>query len=123
VNFLIYRDGDVFVCLQIPELHHAFSLPRQMAPAAGLFGILFDGLVFATARGESHGSEALAAGVRDFEAPAFDHNFGPAHQLLGDRQKNCSVQHAGLRHPNLSECMEDDTCAKPQLFWLFLLKE
>jgi hypothetical protein len=83
MNFSIHRDGDIFVSLQIAELHDAFSLPRQLAPAAGLFGILFDGLVFATAHDESYGAEALATGARYFEAAALDHNFGPAHQLLG----------------------------------------
>ena len=67
MNFLIYRDGNVFVGQQIPELHHALSLPRQLAPAAGLFGILFYSLVFAAGSYETHGSEALAAGACDPE--------------------------------------------------------
>jgi len=83
MNFLIYRDRDVLLRLQIPELHHTLSLPRQPAPAAGLFRILFDGLVFATGNYESHGPEALAAGARDCETPALDRNLGPGHQLLG----------------------------------------
>jgi hypothetical protein len=76
MKFLIDRDGNVFVGQQIPELHHALSLPRQLAPAAGFFGILFDGLVFATARHESHGAEALAASAYDFMTPAFNHDLG-----------------------------------------------
>jgi hypothetical protein len=93
MNFLIYGDGDIFVSLQIPELNDTLSLPGQLAPPARLFGILFNGLVFLTARGESHGPEALAAGARDFETTAFDYNFGAGHQLLGYGEKNCSVQH------------------------------
>jgi len=83
MNFLIYRDGNVFVGQQIPELHHALSLPRQLAPAAGLFGILFYSLVFAAGSYETHGSEALAAGACDPGTATLDHNFGPSHQLLG----------------------------------------
>jgi hypothetical protein len=40
-------------------------------------------LVFAAGSYESHGSEALAAGERNPETAALDHNFGPEHQLLG----------------------------------------
>src|ERR1700685_2205089 len=93
MNFLIYRDGNVFVGQQIPELHHALSLPRQLAPAAGLLRILLNGFVFDAGIYVTHGSEALAAGAHDPETAAFDHNFGPSHQLLSYYQKSCSVQH------------------------------
>jgi|HubBroStandDraft_2_1064218.scaffolds.fasta_scaffold38772_2 hypothetical protein len=93
MNFLIYRDGNVFVGQQIPELHDALSLPRQLSPAARLLRILLNGLVFAAGSYETHGSEALAAGARDPGTATLDHNFGPGHQLLSYYQKSCSVQH------------------------------
>jgi hypothetical protein len=49
MKFLIDGDGDVFMSLKIPELHHSLTLPRQLSPATGLFGILLNCLVFASA--------------------------------------------------------------------------
>src|ERR1700685_1605998 len=79
MNFLSYRDANVFVGQQIQELHDALSLPRQLSPAARLLRILLNGLVFAAGSYETHGSEALAAGARDPGNATLDHNFGPGH--------------------------------------------
>ncbi len=49
MKFLIDRDGDIFMSLKIPELHHALTLPCQLSPAAELFRVLLNCLVFVSA--------------------------------------------------------------------------
>jgi hypothetical protein len=66
-QFAVHRHGDILVGIYIPKLDHSVSIPRQLPPSAGLFGILLDRLIFMAVDSEPNRTQAIVAGAIDSE--------------------------------------------------------
>jgi len=84
LDFLVDCDCYVFLRDEVAELDDSLSVAGQLSPAAGLLGILLDGLVFLAVEEEAGGAQALAAGASDTEFASVDFDLGAGHELFGD---------------------------------------
>jgi hypothetical protein len=78
---------------EVAELDYAASSVGEFSPAAWLFGILFDGLVFLAIEEEASRPQALGAGAGDAGFASVNFDLRGGHELVGDREQEGVVEH------------------------------
>src|SRR5215469_14407393 len=92
--FAVDRDPYELVGLDVFELHDLMAFSRQFSPAAGLVGILFDGLVLLAPQVEGNSAKTISAGAADKQALAGEVHRVAFHYLLSDGREERRVEHA-----------------------------
>jgi hypothetical protein len=92
-DLAVNRDGYIFLGAEVAELDYFATGARQLAPVAGLFGILLDRPIFAAVHEEACCAEALGSGAPDRRDAVLDLNLIGIQELGGDRGENLVIEH------------------------------
>ncbi len=86
-------NGDIFLRAEVAKLNHFVSGAGELAPVAGLVGVLLDGLIFASGDEEASGAKAQGAGASDAGGASINDDLRAGQELLGGGSKQSVIEH------------------------------